>query len=59
MDPERTTTIGDLESERRERVFQSMKAVLRMRAKLRVWVRRAWGRRLNIFLVVVVVVRWS
>lgn len=39
--------MGDLESERRERDFQSMKAVLRMRAKFRVCVRRACGFRLE------------
>ena len=37
MDPERTTTMGECESERTERVFQSMKAVERTRAKLRSW----------------------
>lgn len=45
MEPERTTTMGDLLSERRERDFHSVKAVLRIRAKERVWVMRAWGLR--------------
>lgn len=43
MEPERTTTMGEGESLRRERNFQRVKAVLRMRAKERVWERRAWG----------------
>lgn len=49
MDPERTTTMGEGESVARERVFQSMKAVLRTRAKLRVCVRRRRGLRFVIF----------
>ncbi len=47
MLPDSTTTIGEGELERIERVFQSMKAVLRTRAKFRTWraVCRGWWRR--------------
>jgi hypothetical protein len=37
MDPDRTTTMGDGESETMEIPFQSMKAVERTSAKLRIW----------------------
>ena len=37
MEPERTTTMGEEEFVATERPFQSMKAVLRTRAKLRTW----------------------
>jgi hypothetical protein len=37
MDPDRTTTMGDGESEAMEMPFQSMKAVERTSAKLRIW----------------------
>ena len=37
MLPESTTTIGEEESVATERPFQSMKAVERTRAKLRIW----------------------
>lgn len=53
MEPERTTTMGEGESVARERVFQSMKAVLRIRVKLRAW-RASWRgepRELNIVVV--------
>lgn len=43
MLPERTTTMGEGEEVRRERDFQSMKAVERTRAKLRSWERRVRG----------------
>lgn len=44
MDPERTTTMGEEESVATERPFQSMNAVLRTRAKFRIWVKswRGW-----------------
>jgi hypothetical protein len=44
MDPERTTTIGEEEFVVMERPFQSMNAVLRTRAKFRIWVKswRGW-----------------
>ena len=44
MLPDRTTTMGEGELVATERPFQSMNAVLRIRAKLRVWVRswRGW-----------------
>lgn len=47
MLPDSTTTIGEEELERTERLFQSMKAVLRTRAKLRTWIAvcRGWWRR--------------
>lgn len=43
MLPERTTTMGEEESVATERPFQSMKAVLRTRAKLRTWVASCRG----------------
>jgi hypothetical protein len=47
MLPDKTTTMGEGELERMDRVFQSMKAVLRTRAKFRTWraVWRGWWRR--------------
>jgi hypothetical protein len=44
MEPDSTTTIGEEESVVTERPFQSMNAVLRTRAKFRIWVRswRGW-----------------
>jgi hypothetical protein len=44
MEPESTTTIGEEEFVVMERPFQSMNAVLRTRAKFRIWVKswRGW-----------------
>ena len=38
IDPERTTTIGEEESVVMDKPFQSMNAVLRTKAKFRIWV---------------------
>lgn len=49
MLPDNTTTIGEEEFERMERVFQSMNAVERTRAKFRIWIMvwRGWFMRVG------------